>query len=136
MKRILVVLLVMILVVGLLAPVAVALPVGVPVLVLENAYPWGYSSHISLLTSLGYGPLVATWSDLGVTVNLADYHNIYVASDQPQSFYDAYAAHAAELTAWVEAGGRCRMYEKTPRPVWRGVFDCCSVAGKSARALS
>jgi hypothetical protein len=120
----------MILIVGLLAPMAVATaaeqssttapagwsavdvhvallapPVGVPVLVLEDAYPWGISSHISLLVSLGYAPLVATWSDLGVTVNLSDYRNVYVASDQPQSFYDGYAAHAAELAAWVEAGG-------------------------------
>ena len=81
------------------------LPVGVPVLVLEDAYPWGTSSHISLLLSLGYAPRIATWSDLGVTVSLSDYRNVYVASDQPQGFYDAYAAHAAELTAWVSAGG-------------------------------
>ncbi|HWQ21735.1 MAG TPA: hypothetical protein VN478_03305, partial [Clostridia bacterium] len=81
------------------------LPSGVPVLVLEDAYPWGSTSHITLLASLGYAPHMATWSDLGVSVNLSDFKNVYVASDQPQSFYDGYAAHAAELTAWVQAGG-------------------------------
>jgi hypothetical protein len=131
MKRILAVLLAVVLVVGLLAPrtaVTAAepssttapegwspadehaalqfVPGGIPVLVLQDINPWGISSHISLLTSLGYAPLVATWSDLGLNLDLADYGNIYVASDQPQAFYNAYAAHAAELTAWVEAGGR------------------------------
>ncbi|MCE5193591.1 hypothetical protein LLF88_06640 [bacterium] len=64
----------------------------------------GSSSHTSLLTSLGYDPQVATRSDLGVTVTLNDIKNVYVASDQPQSFYNGYATHAAELTAWVEEG--------------------------------
>ena len=131
MKRILAVVLVIGLMVGLMGPVArvsaaeqstttppdgwsssgvhpaieTVLPTGVPVLVLEDVYPWGSTSHITLLVSLGYAPHMATWSDLGVSVSLNDFKNVYVASDQPQAFYNGYAAHAAELTAWVEAGG-------------------------------
>ncbi|MDO9100319.1 MAG: stalk domain-containing protein [Caldisericota bacterium] len=106
-RRLLVVVLVLLGIV-LAAPCAVnaiPIPAGVPVLVMQDVNPWGFSSHITLLTSLGYAPVVATWSDFGLNLDLADYANVYVASDQPTSFYNGYATHAAELTAWVEAGG-------------------------------
>ncbi len=94
------------------APVPVSatpIPTGVPVLVLQQVNPWNSTSHITLLTSLGYVPTVADWSQVGTgatQVHLADFRCIYIASDQPQAFYNTYATRSSELASWVANGGR------------------------------
>ena len=106
-------LLVLLIVTGLLFgmfPVpASAAPSGIPVLVLQNSNPWGFTSHVDVLTSLGYAPTVADWSQVGTgagQVHMADFRFIYIPSVQPQSFYNTYAARSSELAAWVAGGGR------------------------------
>lgn len=122
-------LLVLLIVTGLLFgmfPVpASAAPSGIPVLVLQKANPWGFTSHVDLLTSLGYAPTVADWSQVGTgagQVHMADFHFIYIASSQPQSFYDAYAVRSSELAAWVAGGGRL-------------MFSVCSQSYNTVAAL-
>jgi hypothetical protein len=82
-------------------------PGGIPVLVLQSEYPWGKSAYLSIMSSLGYAPIVADWAAIGTTVHLEDFSYVYIPSvQQSNSFYTNYAARMSEIAAWVAGGGR------------------------------
>ncbi len=74
------------------------------VLILKDVNPWDSTANEQILTSMGIPYSIARSSDLG-SINLRDYDLIIVASDQPQSFYNAFAAYLSDFEAFVRAGG-------------------------------
>jgi subtilisin family serine protease/sugar lactone lactonase YvrE len=77
---------------------------GATVLVVQDVYPWGALSNQSVLSANG---LVYDMVSSGMlaTTDLSRYRMVLVASDQPTSFYTTLAARAAQVNAFVSAGG-------------------------------
>lgn len=75
------------------------------VLLLQEVAPWGSTSNEQVLTAAGVSWQVLHPSQLRRR-DLASYAVIVVASDQPQSFYDALAPHIKPLTRWLREGRR------------------------------
>jgi subtilisin family serine protease len=77
---------------------------GGPVLVVMDYLPFGNNALTEVLDANGIEYDTVGSSELA-TIDLSAYQAVVIANDQPQSFYDAYRAAIARLTAYVEGGG-------------------------------
>ena len=77
---------------------------GSDVLVVIDALPWDSDALFRVLTDDGIA-FDAVNSDSIAGLDLSQYLLVILANDQPQAFYDNYAANAAAYDAYVTAGG-------------------------------
>ena len=80
------------------------LTAGARVLLIQDYLPWGSSANNQVLIANGIPFDVIASSQLAFT-NLAAYRDVIVASDQPTFTYQALAARAAQIEAFVFHGG-------------------------------
>lgn len=84
---------------------AVATLAGGPVLVLMDVQPWGTDAMFQLLTANGITFDLAGSAQLG-GLDLSGYDTVFIASDQPTSFYQAYEASFDLFDDYVANGGK------------------------------
>jgi len=78
--------------------------VGTPVLIWQDANPWGSKSNQQVLENNGLCPDVQPSARMG-TIDMSDYPFVMIPGDQPTSFYDNYQASATIFTDYVQNGG-------------------------------
>ena len=74
------------------------------VLLVQDVFPWDSNANQTVLSGLGIA-FDTVGSEGLASVDLGRYTHILVPSDQPTSFYFAFAANKARIDAWVGAGG-------------------------------
>jgi subtilisin family serine protease len=77
---------------------------GEPVLVFQDALPWGSDALTQVLTANGIPFDTANSSQMG-TIDLSAYKVVFFASDQPPGFYSSYGANRARFEDYVQTGG-------------------------------
>src|SRR5262249_8438172 len=78
---------------------------GGPVLVLMDYYPWGPDALLQVLTANGIAYDIAGSAQMG-GLSLSSYEVVYISSDQPQFFYDAYDSAFPLFEEYVANGGK------------------------------
>lgn len=84
---------------------AAAALAGGPVLVLMDFYPWGTDAMFQILTANGIAFDIAGSSQLA-GLDLSGYDTVFIAGDQPTSFYNAYNASFDLFEDYVANGGK------------------------------
>ncbi len=72
--------------------------------VFKDADPWGTTDVEAFLTAQGIPYEVHTSAEFG-TLDFNQFGMIVISSDQPQTFYDNYAAYVGKFEDYVAAGG-------------------------------
>lgn len=73
-------------------------------LVLMDYYPWGSDAIQQVLAANGVPFDIAGSSQMG-RIDLSAYQVVFIANDQPSSFYDTYTANLARFEQFVQRGG-------------------------------
>ncbi len=77
---------------------------GEPVLVFQDALPWGSNALAQVLTANGIPFDTANSSQMG-TIDLSQYKVVFFSNDQPPGFYSSYSANRARFEDYVQTGG-------------------------------
>ncbi len=75
-----------------------------PVLIIQDQYPWSYSSIQDILTANGIAYDQVGSSQMA-TIDLSPYELVIIPSDQGSAFYTAWNANLARFEAYVNSGG-------------------------------
>ena len=81
-----------------------AVQAGGLVCVFKNIDPWGSPAAEEILSACDIPFEIHTSADFA-SLDFSQYVMIVVSSDQPQAFYDAYAANQGKFADYVSAGG-------------------------------
>ncbi|MGC9025467.1 MAG: PKD domain-containing protein, partial [Chloroflexia bacterium] len=79
-------------------------PLGGTVCIFKDANPWGSTATENILSANGIPYEVHTSAEFG-SLDFSQYGMIVFSGDQPQSFYDNYAAYVGKFEDYVNAGG-------------------------------
>jgi hypothetical protein len=79
-------------------------PSQADVLLIQETLPWGSNANAAVLSALGYSYDITNMSSVA-SIDLTKYAFVLIASDQNQSFYDAYAANQSLFDNFVKKGG-------------------------------
>ncbi len=77
---------------------------AVPLLLVQDALPWGGAANEEVLASLGIAYDRINSGSLALT-DLSEYQVVLVAGDQPHSFYEELRAVSARINDFVASGG-------------------------------
>jgi hypothetical protein len=95
-----------------------------PVLIIQDALPWGFDYIQQILASRGV-TYYQVDSSLIATLDLSPYELVVVPSVQGEAFYNAWNANIAKIEAYVNAGGKlwqstCNYDSTTVEPLTPG----------------
>jgi|GEM_PF-5250478 len=80
------------------------LPSQADVLLIQQTLPWGSNANATVLSALGYTYDIVNMSSVA-SIDFTKYAFVLIASDQSQSFYNAYATNQSLFDNFVKNGG-------------------------------